>query len=49
MYAFFPEHVSLSGLLTIPDVSKVMSIDDTEGMGQLFDAFCVRQTQNGAH
>ncbi|KAK5219661.1 hypothetical protein LTR72_008045 [Exophiala xenobiotica] len=30
-------------------VSKVMSIDDTEGIGQLFDAFCVRQTQNGTH
>jgi hypothetical protein len=40
---------SLCEVLTIPDVSKVMSIDDTEGIGQLFDAFCVRQTQNGTH
>jgi len=30
-----------------PDVSKVMAIDDTEGIGQFFDIFCAPKTQNG--
>lgn len=34
--------------LTPSDVSKVISIDDVEGIGQLFDSFCVSQSHNGA-
>lgn len=31
----------------LSDVSKVISIDDVEGIGQLFESFCVSQTVNG--
>jgi hypothetical protein len=32
----------------LADVSKVLSVDDVEGIGQFFDGFCVSQQQNGA-
>ncbi|KIW20628.1 hypothetical protein PV08_01204 [Exophiala spinifera] len=36
-------------IIVRPDqyVSKVTSIDDVEGIGHLFDAFCVSRTENG--
>ncbi len=33
--------------LTSIDVSKVVSIDDTDGIGAFFDGFAVSPTQNG--
>lgn len=34
-------------LTPFADVSKVMSIDDTEGIGRFFDGFAVAQAHNG--
>lgn len=33
--------------LCFPDVSKVISIDATEQLGDFFDGFCVSRAQNG--
>ncbi len=32
---------------SLADVSKVIPIDDTDGIGHLFDGFCVPRPQSG--